>query len=174
MHRSQGFTLVEVVVALALAGLVVLAAHRIFTGVVDGVERLGAARATLDREGNARALLSALAASIDVDRQNAFEGKPHRVSFTTFHLDSLGHTIRRRVVIRLEGQVVRLQGLYQTPVVLMDSVRALAFDYLLDLGADQRFVREWHSDASAPTALRLHVGRFVATDTLLLLVGWRG
>src|SRR5438105_2891717 len=34
--RREGFTLIEVMVAMVIAGVVIVAAHRIFTGVADG------------------------------------------------------------------------------------------------------------------------------------------
>jgi len=174
MRREGGFTLVEVVVALTLAAFVVLAAHRIFAGVMDGVQRLGEARRSLDREANARELLSALVGSIDVERQAGFHGQPQQAAFTTWHADSLGRAVRRRIVLRWAEASLTLQGVYPEPLRLVDGVSTVAFDYLLQLGADERFVREWHSDASAPAAIRLRITRPATTDTLLLLVGWRG
>jgi hypothetical protein len=141
---------------------------------VDGVQRLAEARQTLDREANARELLSALLSSTDVDQRNPFRGQPQQVAFTTWCTDSLGRAVRKRLQIRMEGGALTLHGRYAEPLRVADSVSAVAFDYLLQLGADERFVREWYSDASAPAALRLRLTRGAATDTLLLFVGWRG
>lgn|SRR5574341_213663 len=172
-HRS-GFTLIEVLVALTLAGFVVLAAHRIFGGVVDGVQRLTEAQRSLNRDANARALLAALIGSIEVNQQAAFRGEPEGLAFTGWCADSLGRAVWRRAVLHLEGAALTLQGVYADPVRLADSVTAVRFDYLLQFGVEQRFVGEWSSEASAPVAVRLRLTRGAVTDTLLLLVGWRG
>lgn len=171
---DAGFTLIEVMVALALAGLAVLAAHRLFAGVVDGVQRLAEARRTLDREANARALLSHLITGADVDQGHPFQGQPQQVAFTAWCTDRVGRAVRKRLRVRAEGGALVLYGLYAEPVHLADSVTAVGFDYLLQLGAGERFVREWYSGASAPAALRLRLTRGATTDTLLLLVGSRG
>ena len=171
---SAGFTLIEVIVALTLAGFVVLATHRLLAGVVDGAERLSVARRALDREANARGLLAALVSSADVDQRNPFQGQPHQLAFTTWCADSLGRAVRRRVQVRLEAGALQLHGLYAEPVRLADSVTTVALEYLLQLGADERFVREWYSGASAPAAVRLRLTQGATTDTLLLVLGWRG
>ena len=62
---------------------------------------------------------------------------------------------------------------------LADSVSDVAFDYLLDPGADTKWVREWISPVSAPLAVRVRIAgcgrRDVAcVDTLLFLVKERG
>lgn len=176
MARSRGFTLLELVVALTLAGFVALAAHRIFTGVLDGVRRVEAARGTLDREANARRLLAALVAGVAVSRgpPDAFEGGRDRVTFSTWHVDALGRTVRRRVRLALEGEALVAHGLGPDAVRLLGDVTEVAFDYLLALGAAERFVREWYSDASPPAAMRMRIARGAATDTLLLIIGSRG
>lgn len=174
MNRSTGFTLIEVLVALTLAGFVLLAVHQVFVGVADGAERLEAARSRLDREANARWLLAWLAGSIEVGRNDPFSGEPHAVAFTSWVTDSLGHRVRRRAALRTEGDILMLSGLYAGPVALLDSLRAFDVDYLLELGANERFVRRWYSDAGAPAGFRLRITWAARTDTLLLLVGSRG
>src|SRR5438105_2612900 len=107
---KPGFTLVELMVALAIAGLVVLTAHRLF------------------------------AAAGDAGR--TFPGER---------------------------------------IALADSIASLDFDYLLEPGAESRWVRVWVSPVSAPLAVRMRVerpgkgeGGRVVTDTLLFLIKERG
>ena len=100
MHRERGFTLIEMMLALSLGALVVLAAHRIFTGVVDGVERMDAARADLDRAMNARRWLTATVGSLAVgDQDGPFVGKPDQVAFGSWQLTLEGWLTRRRVAL---------------------------------------------------------------------------
>ena len=64
----------------------------------------------------------------------------------------------------------------------MDSVADLALDYLLEPGAESRWVREWVSPVSAPVAVRIRMTRTRngkrdrgnVVDTLLFLIKERG
>jgi prepilin-type N-terminal cleavage/methylation domain-containing protein len=175
MRRSPGFTLVEVLVALAVGGMVVLAAYRLFAAVLDGLERLDGARQELDRQANARFLLSRLAGSGEAGPgDDAFVGESDRVAFTSWHVDSAGRTVRWRVRILTQGEWLILEGGPGEPVNLLDGITGLAAEYLLDQGAEERFVGEWRSEAGAPAAIRLRLNRRGAADTLLLIVGRRG
>jgi len=178
-----GFTLIEVMVALTLGALVVLLAHRIFTGVTDGSVRLAEARAALDREASARRLLAAVVGSIDIGRAGAgdFRGEPHGATFSTWYQSPAGWLEPRRVTLALGGDAVVLHGLADEPVRLADSVTSLDLDYLLDYGAGEAWVRTWSSTVSAPVAVRVRTtktgngkGERGKVDTLLLIVGTRG
>lgn len=166
MRRLQGFTLIEVMVALALSGLVVLLAHKVFNGVVDGAERLSEARTALDREANGRRSLTEMFGSLDIGTEgtSGFTGRPGRVEFTTWQRVSAGWLERRQVVLAAED------GRF----VAWNDVSAVAFDYLLEPGANAAWVREWISPVSAPVAVRVRIARAAGVDTLLFIVGSRG
>ncbi len=166
MRSSRGFTLFEVMVALALAALVVLLAHRIFGGVVDGAERLESERTALDREANGRRSLAEMFGSLDVGTEGAggFAGRPRQVDFTTWQRVPGGWLERRRVTLRAEdGEFIAWR-----------DVARVEFDYLLDPGANAAWVREWISPVSAPVAVRVRIMRGEAVDTLLFIVASRG
>ncbi len=177
--RPSGFTLIEVMIALTLSALVVLLAHRIFTGVADGAARLGAARTALDRDANARRFLAEAFGSLDVGTEGAggFAGRPERVEFTTWQRVPEGWLERRRFVLGVDdGSLIALAG---ERVVLRDSVARVEFDYLLEPGATATWVREWISPVSAPVAVRIRItgsgkGEGGRVDTLLVLIGPRG
>jgi prepilin-type N-terminal cleavage/methylation domain-containing protein len=188
MRRDRGFTLIEVIIALALGAVVVLLAHRLFTGVADGATRLTEARQTLDREANARRWLAAAFASLDVSSAGGgFAGEPNRVEFDSWQLTPHGWFSRWRITLTRDGaHLVALEPPGDS-VVLSDGVSDLQFDYLLDVGSEvqsdstpgalgerARFVREWLSPVSAPIAIRVRIARAAAVDTLLLIVGPRG
>ena len=184
MHRDsrRGFTLIEVVIALTIGALVTMLAHALFQAVGDRGRGVLEARAALDRESNARRWLAATFLSLDVgtDSTSGFEGGPDRVAFNTWLFTPDGWFERRRVALgREEGRLVATT-IPDTPITLMDSVTDLQFDYLLELGAGSRWVREWVSPVSAPVAARMRVtrvhgsGNGAETDTLLLLIGERG
>ncbi len=174
MRRHQGFTLIEVMVAVAIAGIVIVAAHRIFTGVADGVRAVATARASLDRSANARRWLKATFLSLEPP----FEGRPNRASFTSWQLVPGGwFEPEPTQLVREESRFLGTTG--DKTLLLADSVSDVAFDYLLDPGADTKWVREWVSPVSAPLAIRLRIagcGKRDAgcVDTLLFLVKERG
>jgi hypothetical protein len=162
-------------VALTLAALVLALAHRVFSELLDGAARAEAARAALDREANARRLLTTVIGSLDVSERDAgFRGEPHRVAFTAWFRDARGRHARGAVTLALAESALVVTGLRPEPWPLLHGVTGLDLDYLLDYGAQERWVREWISPASAPTAIRLRVAREGAVDTLLLIVGSRG
>ena len=184
-----GFTLIEVLLALSLGSLVVLFAHRLFTGVADGTRRLAEARQALDRESNARRWLAEAFGSLAVGEAGAaFAGRADRVEFGSWQRTAAGWLVRRRIGIgRRGGRLVADVGAGDS-VVLADSVKEVRFDYLLDPGAipsaqdldvmpgeRAAFVREWISPVSAPLAVRMRIARAAGmVDTLLLIVGPRG
>ncbi len=175
MRRSRGFTLVELMVALAVGGLVVLLAHRLAASVLDGIERVAAAIEAQERRANARRVLTAVVGSVDVQYgRDAFRGEPDRVAFAAWAEDGRGWTARRSMLLEARGGALVLEREHQAPLRLWDGVFRLEIDYLLDYGARERWVRRWISESSAPTALRLRVAGPERTDTLLLLIGARG
>jgi len=173
-----GFTLIEVMIALTLSALVVLLAHQIFAGVVDGVGRLDAARTTLDRTANARRWLIEAFGSLQagVDSAGPFEGHPAQVGFASWQRVAPSGLERDRILLHQSGTTLVAQA-GTGIVVLVDSVSQVAFDYLLEPGANTTWAREWMSPVSAPLAVRIRVtylGSPVRADTLLLLIGGRG
>ncbi len=182
LRATGGFTLLEVLLALSLGALVVLLAHRIFTGVLAGVRRLDEARVALDREQNARRWLEAAVGSLEVgDGAGPFAGHPDRVEFGSWQLTPEGWLVRRRLSLARLGDrlVAGIAG--RDLGVLADSVAQIQFDYLLEPGENATWVREWISPVSAPLAIRLRVTRAGrgergagVVDTLLCLVGPRG
>ena len=159
---------------MAIAALVILAAHRIFTGVADGARAVVAARESLDRSVNARRWLKATFLSLEPP----FEGRANRASFTSWQLVP-GGWFEQRPTQLVQDDSRFLGAIGAEPLQLADGVTDVTFDYLLSPGADTKWVREWISPVSAPVAVRLRIagcGRRDAgcVDTLLFLVKERG
>ena|SRR5437867_1605403 len=184
VRDRRGFTLVEVVVALTIGAVVVLLAHQLFAGVADRGRTLTLARTALDRTANARRWLQATFLSLDVgtDGASGFDGRPDHAAFTTWLLTPDGWFERR--VVSLARQDDRLVATVRPgqAIALSDGVTDLAFDYLLEPGAEARWVREWVSPVSAPVAVRMRVTKARngkretgnVVDTLLFLIRERG
>lgn len=174
MRRPRGFTLIEVIVALTIAGIVVLGAQRIFAGVADGARALTAARAQLDCQANARRWLKSTFLSLEPP----FNGRTNRVSFTSWQLTAGGWFVPRYTALSLaEDRFVASAG--EQSLLLAGGMTDVWFDYLLDPGANSKWVREWVSPVSAPLAIRIRLsgcGRAdrACVDTLLFLVKERG
>jgi hypothetical protein len=170
--------LIEVMIALTLSALVVLLAHQIFSGVVDGVARLDSARAALDRSANARRWLIESFGSLQagVDSAGPFEGHPDQVGFASWQLVAPSGFRRERILLHQAGSTLVAQDSAGV-LVLAESVSRVAFDYLLEPGANTTWAREWLSPVSAPLAVRIRVvylGLPVRADTLLVLIRGRG
>jgi prepilin-type N-terminal cleavage/methylation domain-containing protein len=176
-RRETGFTLIEVLVAIVVAGLVALLAHQLFGATIDGSRRLVHARRALDRERNAQAFLRDAFLSLDIGTDSArpFEGDRDRVRFSTWLLTPDGWNERREVRLELTGGSWTAAAQPGTSIILTDSVAAVALDYLLEPGAESHWVGAWHSPVSAPLAVRVrltHAGGLC--DTTLYLIKARG
>lgn len=177
-HGSRGFTLIEVMVALTLSAIVVLLAHQIFSGVLDGVGRLGTARAALARRANARRWLIEAFGSLQAgaDSAGSFDGHRDQVGFTTWLRVAPSGLRRERIVLGQLGTSLVASDAGGV-LTLADSVTQVRFDYLLEPGANTTWAGEWLSPVSAPLAVRLRItylGARPKTDTLLLVIGGRG
>jgi prepilin-type N-terminal cleavage/methylation domain-containing protein len=179
-----GFTLIEMLVALTIGGVAVLLAHQVFAAVADRGQALVHARLILDREVNARRWLEAAFLSLDVNMESAggFEGRPQRVQFASWLRTLDGWFERRTVVLARDHDRMVATTTPGDAIALLDNVIDLQLDYLLEPGAESRWVREWVSPVSAPVAVRLRVRRVsekaeggrAAVDTLLFLIEERG
>ena len=182
--RARGFTLVELLVALTIGALVVLLAHRTFAVASDLAGRVATRRGAHDRDMNARRFLAQAFGSLEVGLMTygGFRGLSDDVTFATW-LPAADDTVRRhrvRIAATHEGVIALVAPLRANGVTAPDTLRLfpgahdVAFDYLLDFGADAAWVREWQSPVSAPLAVRLRIVRGEAADTLLFAIGPRG
>ncbi len=177
--RRRGFTLIEVMVALALGAIVLLMAHRIFGQAADAMRALRQSREELDREQNGIRWLSLAFGNLDVaDSAGGFEGLPDRVRFQSWQLTPSGWLERVPLELGSAGGVLEARSEGKSPITLADSVVGAQFDYLLEPGARTKWVATWISPLSAPVAVRLRIARRANslewTDTLLVLIGERG
>lgn len=183
-NKRWAFTLIEVTVALTIGAFVLMLAERLFATIGDGGRVLLTARTALDHEANARRWLTAAFLSLEagLDGARSFEGHPTQVTFSSWLETGDGWFTPHRITLGVgHGRLLAQQP--ADTVTLADSVGDVAFDYLLEPGADARWVREWISGVSAPLAVRVRIARqgrgsatsgWVVTDTLLLLIKERG
>ena len=177
--RRKGFTLIEVLVALVLTGVVVLLVHRLLEVTMRSARVLRDARAATERRHQGERWLRLTLGSLDTSGEDgAFDGRPDALSFVAWVPVAEGWLERRRVEFHLENrELVGVLG-GPHPVVLADGVERLEFDYLLEPGATTQWVQTWQSPLSAPLAVRLRVTRRqqerAVVDTMLYLIRDRG
>ena len=123
-------------------------------------------------------IVAELRADVDATLELGLEGRRERASFTSWQLTSGGWLEPRPIVLQLDGST-----LFGTSggdrLRLAEGVSNVAFDYLLEPGADTKWVMEWISPVSAPLAVRVRVagcGKRDAgcVDTLVFLIRERG
>lgn len=173
---NRGFTLIETVVALALAATLALLAHSLFGGATRTTILLREQRIALDQQANGRRLLRELAINLDMTGA-PFAGREGMVAFRTWHLSTRGRWRRADVTITASRGSLVITGL-DGPITI-DSIAGVRFDYLLARGEASLWHDEWTSPVTPPLAIRLRLTRLTPAadapvDTLLLLVGERG
>jgi len=173
-HR--GFTLVEVMVALLLAGLTITLAYRTFGTVTDSEQRLVRAARIDTRRANARRWLSDVFEGIEVRPTEAmgFSGRESRMQFRSWMLTPDGWTEPRTVVLEATERALVVTGQHRD-LVLFDSVET-RFDYLVHYGVDSPWLYRWQSQVSPPLAVRIRMRRLPGgpADTLVFVVGEQG
>jgi prepilin-type N-terminal cleavage/methylation domain-containing protein len=175
MRDRRGFTLAEVMVALAIGALVLMLAREVYAGMAEATYRAAQARLGSDRLANGRRLLALLVGSARIgSEQDVFDGTPTRLVFSAWWIDQHGWRVRRRCQLSLSGDKLVLDGLSSEPLILLDSVRSGTFEYLPDRGERVPWLRGFQSQLLLPAALRVRIRRGERVDTLLLTTGERG
>src|SRR5205823_10715714 len=131
-RARRGFSLIEVLVALAVSLLVLGLADASITAVSESARAVLGTRAALDRDMNARRWLRAAFLSVDMGTDSAltFDGHPNRITFSAWLLTADGWFARRNVT--LARQVDRFIATLAPgdTIVLSRGVDDIAFDYL--------------------------------------------
>ena len=176
--RRAGFTLVEVMVAVVVIGVVMVGARTMLGQVADDADRIGAAAAQADREGNADALLRTITGRLEVsanpDAEVRFEGEPQGARFQSWCEVPDGWLERCQAslgIIDLEGaKVLALRLSTGELVPLRRGFTQGEILYLRDAADGGAWVRSWGASITAPLAL----GIVVDGDTTIIRIGERG
>ena len=177
---QRGFTLVEVLVALALSGLVLLSAHALLTGIGDRAHALALGADTLTARATGARTLRLLVGQLEVGTpaSGPFAGAPGEVSFTSWCDMPAGWQERCAVTLDFEASdgapalVARVnQG---TPEVLVRGFRAGTFRYLASAADGGRWFERWGTAITAPVALGVVLVQGTRIDTLVVRIGERG
>ena len=85
-RHSRGFTLIEVVIALTLSGIVLLGARALLSELADGERRITESAAIVQADANGERLLRTLLGRVDMgsSEQLRFGGTPTGARFTSW------------------------------------------------------------------------------------------
>jgi prepilin-type N-terminal cleavage/methylation domain-containing protein len=175
---SAGFTLVEVMVALVVIGIVLVGARAMLGQIADSADRITAAAAEGDREANAERLLRTVVDRLDIapaaGQETRFQGDPRGTRFRSWCEVPDGWLERCDVslgFIDLQGENVLALRLSTGELVpLRRGFGSGEIAYLRDAAGGGAWVRTWGASITAPVAL----GIVIDGDTAIVRIGERG
>lgn len=174
-----GFTLLEVMVAIVVGALVILATRLLSERIAEGGRALTRAARNDARHAAADELLRALVGQMETQPDSAsqdpvFVGNGQAAEFTTWCERPEEWEERCRVRLELDssatGPVLRAKAAEIGAVDLDSFEKPAALRYLLDAGNGGRWIVRWNPAPYAPVA----IGIVTATDTVILRVGPHG
>lgn len=177
MHvRRSGFTLIEVLVALAIGGGVLLTGRMLLEQLADDGERLIAHAKESDSQANAERSLRELLLRLEVgtDSERRFAGDERAARFTSWCDVPRGWQERCTVTLALNaaGREPVLAASLSTGdlLVFRRGFSHGALRYLGDAARGGTWFRSWGESITAPLA----IGVILDADTLILRIGERG
>lgn len=175
MRRRGGFTLVEVLVAVVVSGLCVLAGAGIFGAVTDTARHLRSSIDTWEARANARMWMQEFALTLRVDADDPFIGLASELLASGHVWSSRGWMTPRRVTIAVvDGALVARQDDASNGLILRESVERLGIEYLPQ-GGSSEWRTEWRSETTLPALIRMRLSQAgeatFRADTILMIVG---
>ena len=173
---KRGTTLLELMVALTIAGLALLASRYLIEEIDDAGTTMSHFARNADQVANGERLLRATVARAEVnsDSSRRFRGDSALASFDTWCERPSGWTERCRVAltIGLGRDSSTVTGVFSTGEILRLTTIAGAamFRYVSRDSSGRRWLDAWGQSITAPFALTIESDR----DTIILVVGERG
>lgn len=172
----RGFTLIEVVLALVIAGTVVLSARMLLEELADDAQAIVAHASGVDARANAERELRELVLRLEVGTDGArrFAGDERAARFTSWCDMPRGWQERCTVTLAVdrEGREPVLAASLSTGemLVLRRGFATGSLRYLGDAARGGTWFRSWGESITAPFA----IGIVLDADTLILRIGERG
>lgn len=178
-HRNGsargGFTLIEVVVALAVSAIVLLGARTMLGEVGDDALRISMLAQRADSEANAERSLRALTRHLELGGDSTqFGGNSREAHFTSWCDTPAGWQERCVVALALEqradGDAFVARTSRGDTILVREGVRVGSLRYLSKVTAGGEWLRVWGTGITAPLA----IGVILDADTLIVPIGERG
>jgi prepilin-type N-terminal cleavage/methylation domain-containing protein len=173
MRGRNGFTLVEVTLALTIGAMVLAVLGEMVGGAITAGRSLERERADLDTAAVAVAWLRMAFRNAEAGQPGdvQFDGTQEYVRYSTRIPGPNGWHSLDVVRIQLEESAIVMQSERLGTLRLLSRVHALHFDYLERLGAHSPWLPAYQSPASPALAVRMRIERSESTDTLLFRTG---
>ena len=171
-RHEQGATVVELMVSLAIGGLVLALVVSCFDAVGVTVGALRAGMLGDDRTAAAtRWLSAALQSTRPPTESEPFIGTPDSLTFSARTRRADGACQSERIVLHRRGKVVKAERSVEGAVVLADTNEWTRLGYFAAGGARPSWVDTWRSATTAPLAVRLCRRRADGgADTVIMLI----
>ena len=167
---ARGFAVLEIVVALAIAGIVLLTARQLAVSVMHGAARVEETAASADRDANGERVLRALIARMEVtDTSRLFAGDETSNVADSWCDSRYGGVARCRLSLRIGRDTVWMVQDSAAPAALMRVERGAEFRYLADAHDGGTWIRHWGRSLTLPMAIVL-----MQSDTSYFRIGDRG
>ncbi len=168
------FTLIEVVVALAVSGVVLLGARMMLEAVADGGAAIASSAESADRAANGERLIRSLTTRLEVgtDSSRAFAGDRAGARFSSW-CDVPGGWQERcdvRLSIDHDGSRTLLALTTSSRLVLRSLPAGAELRYLKRGESGLEWFQLWGASVTAPLA----IGVVSPRDTLIFRIGERG
>ena len=169
--ERRGFAVLQAVLALAVAGIVLLAARMLIESLMDGAERVNGVSSAIDREANGRQLMRALVARMEVtDTSRLFAGDERAIVADSWCETPFGGTARCRLSLRIANDSVLAIVDGASATTVMQSGPRAEFRYLADGRDGGTWIRHWGHSLTMPLAIVL----VRSADTVFFPIGDRG
>ncbi|HET7584027.1 MAG TPA: prepilin-type N-terminal cleavage/methylation domain-containing protein [Gemmatimonadaceae bacterium] len=174
--RGAGFTLIEVLVALAVSSVVLLGARAMVAAVTDAAERAARTDAAMTRDINAQEALRGIVGRLEVGtpQSGTFAGNESAARFSSWCDVAAGWQERCLVLLEMmpsdggHGLVVITST--GDSLVVRRGFRYGALRYLASPESGGAWLSAWGPSITAPPAIGIVLDR----DTLIVRIGERG
>lgn len=177
--RRDGFTLIEVIVALLIGSIVLLGAHAMLAALSDESRALVLASAAASRAANGEEELRAIVGQLDVGTAGTrpFSGGAEQVSFSSWCDVPSGWLERCDVTLAFDSTgpnpgLILHRG--AETVVLLRGFERGTFRYLASAANGGDWVEQWGASVTAPLGIGTLLQDSARVDTVILRIGPRG